>query len=232
MKPRILLAVGLIAFMAGFGLASPYAHSIPVGGFASVAAGKMWQAEPWQGWSTWGTTIYFTGFSKAATGGILDFSNVKLGVGGYVMPRLGWCSDSTGVNMTLTSLEQYSVTYTTTGAGSQRVWCPDRGEPVGAAGSTSMIWDAVNQVATLTTGGAATVILTWTHASTIVDYTQFYDALRLLSIVPVIIAAIVITGLLMGRMGGGDAMSATIVAAVFAVAGVLAVVILNAIITA
>jgi hypothetical protein len=232
MKPRALLTLGLIAFMVGFGLASPFVGSIPAGGFAQVAAGKKWQAEAWQGWATWSNTLYFTAHSRAATGAILDFSNVKLGAGGYVMPRLGWCSDTSGVNMTLTGIAQYSVSYTVTGAGSTRVWCPDRGEPVSVTGSTAMIWDAVNQVATVTTGAASTVVLTWTHASTLVDYTNFYDAFILLSIVPVVIGAVVVIGSVSGAMTGGDAAAAAIVAVVFAIAGVLAVVVMNAIITA
>lgn len=232
MMSRALLALGLIAFMVGFGLASPYAASIPAGGYAQVAAGKMWRGDASQGWATWSSTLYFTGFSKAATGGILDFSNVKLGAAGYVMPRLGWSTDSPGVNMTLTGLTQYSVAYTVTGAGSQRIWCPDRGEPVTVAGSTAMIWDDANQVATINTGGVSTVTLTWTAASSAVNFTNFYDAFILLSIVPVIIGAIVIIGVLSGAMSGGDATTAAIVAVVFAVAGVLAVVVMNALITA
>ncbi len=228
-ETRAAIFFAVFTMLIGFGIAAPYsAHAIL--GFNSVAAGKLLRVDESQGWTTWSDTLYFTSYSRAGTGWINDFANVKLGVAGYVMPRLGWCSDTAGSNMTLIGLAQYSMTYTTTGAGSQRVWCPDRGEPVSAAGSVGMIWDDANQVATLGTAGAGAVTLTWTAATTGINITNFYDAFALLSIVPIVLGAIVVVGVLSGAMNASDATAVAIVAVVFAVAGVLAVVVVNTLI--
>lgn len=132
--------------------------------FKSVDAGKKMQGAATGGYCTTSQRLYFTGFSKAATGGILDFSNVKIGASGYVMPRLGWCSDTAGVNVTVASITQQYMQYQATGAGTQRIWCPDRGEPYDVSGESSTSWDSANQVLTVTTGGASAVKVTW-HGS-------------------------------------------------------------------
>jgi hypothetical protein len=139
---------------------TPYVESVTA--FKRIDAGKQMRSDPTsQGYTTWSSNLYFTGFSKAATGDILDFSSVKLGSTGYVMPRLGFCTDNVGVNMTVTSITQQYMMYTTTGAGTQRIWCPDRGEPYDITGESGSTWDAVNQVVNISTGGASTVTVTW-----------------------------------------------------------------------
>lgn len=165
----------------------PHAESVP--SFVSIGAGKLLRSNPaTQGWVTWSSTLYFTGFSKFATGDILDFSNVKLGPGGYVMPRLGFCSDTGGSTMTVTGITVNTVSYTNGAAGTQRVWCPDRGEPREINGESSSSWDAGNQVVTVNTSGAGAVTLSW-YSSTSYGFT---DAARIITTVfPLLIVLMV-----------------------------------------
>lgn len=157
-----LAAYALLVLFAASSLVlliQPVAYSATA--FKSVEPGKKWQGAAGQGWCTWSKYLYHQGFSKNATGGILDFSNVKLGSTGYVMPRLGFCSDTAAVNMTITNIGQQYMTYTVTGAGFQRIWCPDRGEPYDVEGDSGISWDPVNQVLTVATSGAASVKVIW-----------------------------------------------------------------------
>jgi hypothetical protein len=124
-------------------------------------AGKLLQADPSQGFSGFGSTFYFTAYSRVGTGDINDFAVVKLGSHGDVIPRFGFCSDTLACTMTLTGLTDHSVTYTASAAGGQRLWTPDMGEPDTITGGT-MSWDAVNSVVDVNTGGASTVVVGWT----------------------------------------------------------------------
>jgi len=134
--------------------------SVPT--YKAIVAGKLLRIdESVQGFFTFSNTLYFTGYSRALTGGINDFANVKLGSSGYVMPRLGFCSDTLGSTMTLTSLAINTVVYTTNATGTQRIWCPDRGEPTFINGDSSNSWDGVNSVVNINTLGASTVTVSW-----------------------------------------------------------------------
>ncbi len=145
-------------------LFTPYVSSI-TGGFNWVQPGKLMRNDTSQGWVTTSRYLYHQGFTKAGTNGLLEFTDVKLGSGGYVTPHLGWCSDTAAVNMTITAVTQEYMIYTATGAGTQRVWCPDGGEPYDVEGDSSESWSAANQVATITTDGAATVKVIWYGSS-------------------------------------------------------------------
>lgn len=232
MTRRGLAALALVAFTIGFAFAGiRTAESLPA--FKSIDAGKGLCIDPaTQGSTSFSDALYFTAYSRVATGAINDFANVKLGAAGYVMPRLGFCSDTITAALTLTGLSQYSVTYTMSAAGSSRVWCPDRGEPVTVtgAGAGVWLWDAVNQVATVSSPGAGAVTLTWTAASTSIDLSSWYSAFSLLAIVPVVMGALVILGALRG-MDGGDMIAAVIITLVFTIAGVLSVLIFSTVAT-
>lgn len=135
--------------------------------FKAVEAGKLLRIDAAQGWSTTSKNLYFTAYSRVATGNINDFLNVKLGSTGYVMPRLGWCSDTSTSNLTVTEITVNSVTYQVSGAGTQRIWCPDRGDPTEITGEDTESWDAANQVLTTTTTGADTITLRWYSTSSL-----------------------------------------------------------------
>ena len=115
-----------------------------------------------QGYLKFSDDVYFTSLSMSATGYLVDFNNIKLGAGGFVEPRLGFCSDTTTSNITVTEITDNTVRYTTTAAGLQRVWCPDRGEPFDVVGAT-WTWNDVDQVVNLSTLGpdADAVTIYW-----------------------------------------------------------------------
>ena len=151
----------LLALLSLIAIGAALSPTIPaLTAYKSIAAGKALQITATQGWTKFGTTAYFTSYSRAATGGINDFFNLKVG-GAYAMPRLGFCTDTAAVNMTVTSVAKWEIKYSATGAGSQRIWCPDKGQPDDVNGGLLSGWDSVNQVATITTGWAATVTVTW-----------------------------------------------------------------------
>lgn len=185
-----LAAYGVLALMV---ISFASAFAIPViqsaTSFKVVEAGKLLRVNVAQGYSTTSKNLYFTAYSRFATGDINDFLNVKLGSTGYVMPRLGWCSDTLASNLTLTSITVNTVTYQVDAAGTQRIWCPDRGEPSEITGESSSSWDAANQVLTTSTGGAGTVTLRWYSPSS----WGFFEAAQLLmGFLPFIILAMVI----------------------------------------
>lgn len=175
-----VFALLIISFVSA--VAVPAAESLT--SFKSVEAGKKMQILGTQGWSTTSKNLYFTSYSRVATGDINDYANVKLGSMGYVMPRLGWCSDTATSNLTMVDMTVNTVTFTVNGAGTQRVWCPDRGEPADISGDDTHSWDSVNQVITTTTTGADTVTLRWYSTSSAGIFTA---AQLLITLFPLII---------------------------------------------
>ncbi len=141
----------------------PIAESVV--NYKSIAAGKLVRVSDAQGYTGWSKTLYFAGYSRSGTGGINDFNTVKLGSTGYVMPRLGFTSDTPTCLMTVTGIAINSVTYTASAAGAQRLWVPDRGEPDEVTGEDSWSWDAINSVVDINTSGPSTIVVTWFGSS-------------------------------------------------------------------
>ena len=168
MDKRGLLLVGLLALTACYGLLAipPTDALVP---WKSIAADKKLCVTPaTQGWLNFGTTAYFGSYSRASTGGINDFFQFRVGPSGDVWDRVGFCVDNPAVNMTVTSVEGFAIHYTLVGGlGTQRIWCPDAGEPISVQGGV-LSWDALNTVATITPT-AATVVLRWTPTTPELD---------------------------------------------------------------
>ena len=162
--------------------------------FKWMAAGKLLQADPSQGFSGFGSTFYFTAYSRVGTGNINDFSVVKLGSHGDVIPRFGFCSDTLGSTMTLTGLTDHSVTYTTSALGTQRLWTPDMGEPDTITGGV-MSWDAINSVVNILTLGASTVVVGWTTPGVVASTGLMSGVYIIASFFPVIAVMLVVGGL-------------------------------------
>lgn len=157
---------------------------------AAVNAGNMAPGidisanSTYQGYVTWSDTIYFDAFTGVGTGDIIDFSNVHLGAGGAVWPRMGICVDDTATNITLTGLTRYTLTYMWVGAGgSVRVWCPDLGEPVQIDNGIMTNWDATYRVATITpTNEQVTLRWTGTEAAAETGYDTLIFGFNLISL--------------------------------------------------
>lgn len=183
----------------------------------SMAPGIQLRANStYQGYVTWSDTIYFAAFTGVGTGDIIDFSQVYLGAGGDVWPRMGICSDDTATNVTITGLTDYTLSYMWTGAGGPvRIWCPDMGRPDTVTGGTLTNWDATYQVATVTPTDE-NVALTWTGATVPTDtiHINTIESIRLLGVlVPLIITA---TALLMFLTGNSKMGIILIIGAVLA----------------
>jgi len=156
--------------------APPFAES--VASFKHIGAGKKIRSVDSQGYVAFGDTLYFTvPANRNATGNLLTFSSLKLGSGGYVYTSLGFASDTLGVNMTLTQTKQNSIKYVATGAGTQRIWCPLKGEPYAVVGGSLSGWDGGAGVATIDTSGASTVTVSWYGPMS----RSIYDSIDLLS---------------------------------------------------
>lgn len=184
----IIYATLLLAVISwGIFTSFPLVESAPT--FKVIASGILLRASSTQGYCTTSKNLYFQSMTIVLTGGIIDCSNVKLGSTGYVMPRLGWCSDTATSNLTLTDLTANTLVYSVVGAGTQRIWCPDRGEPTEITGEFSSSWDSVNQVLTTTTSGSGVITLRW-YSST--SFGFFEAAQILMGFLPFIILAMVI----------------------------------------
>jgi len=159
-----LVCFSVVMLMNAVIFAFPLVTSAP--SWKWMNAGKLLQADPSQGFSGFGSTFYFVAYSRVMTGNINDFSTVKLGTKGDIIPRFGFCSDTPGVTMTLTGLTDHTVIFTASGAGAQRLWAPDMGGAPYSITGGSMTWDAVNSVVDVSTGGASTVVVGWGGGAT------------------------------------------------------------------
>lgn len=172
----LLLAISIVAVSV-----LPFAESAAA--FKQIGAGKKVRSVDTQGYVTWSGTLYFTTtMNRNATGNILTFTSLKLGSSGYLYNSLGFASDTIGVNMTLTQTKQNSIKYTATGAGTQRIWCPLKGEPYDVVGGSLSSWDNAAGVATIDTSGADTVTVSWygPMSGSIYDSIDFMSSLLLL----------------------------------------------------
>ena len=159
-----LVCFSVVMLMNAVIFAFPLVTSAP--SWKWMNAGKLLQADPSQGFSGFGSTFYFVAYSRVMTGNINDFSTVKLGTKGDIIPRFGFCSDTPGVTMTLTGLTDHTIIFTASGAGAQRLWAPDMGGAPYSITGGSMTWDAVNSVVDVSTGGASTVVVGWGGGAT------------------------------------------------------------------
>ncbi len=185
-RGTILLA--LIVAAAAFGILSP-----PVGGVAavkSIEAGKKMQDSASQGWVSFGSTLYHNGVSHAADT-MFKFTNPALGSTSSAWGSLGFASDTTAVNMTVTLIDTYKVTYTVTGAGTQRVYCTSETSPPSVASGGTGTWDAATRILTVTTTGSGTVKIEWNVSSA-----QSYKSARTLASMLPLLAVFVALGII------------------------------------
>jgi len=221
---RGLAALALIAFILGVAATNMLPQTVwGFGATKEIATGKLLQINPaTQGYLSFSDTLFFTGYSRSGTGGINDFSGVRLGAAGYTQPRLGFTSDEATENMTVTNIDQYTLTYTMTGAAISRVWCPDLHEPLTITGGFAA-WDDVNQVVTVTNLGADTIVMTWSAAATSINLSNYYNAFALIAIIPLLLAAVAVIGIVGGGMDGETAAQIAVMMVTFAISGILAV---------
>jgi len=190
-NPRLgyltLLAIVSTAFIGLYPLIAPVLAQAST---KSIDAGKLLRiTTATQGYTTFGGTAYFSTYTRPASGLNL-FTNFRIG-GGQTWSSLGFASDTVATTMTITSTGQYDLTYTTNGAGTQRVYCPFLKEPTTVTGAT-YTWNPSTSVATLTTAGAAAVALHWT--STVTTSGGVYTMAQTLSQLLPIIAILTLFG--------------------------------------
>lgn len=127
----------------------------------TVGSDKGFRYSTSQGYVAFGSALTATGISRIANT-MFTFSSPSLG-GVSTWTSLGFASNLVGVNMTVTSILPNEVTYTTTGAGTQRVYVGSKGEPASVTGATSHSWDAGTSIYTVTTIGASSVKISWVN---------------------------------------------------------------------
>jgi hypothetical protein len=181
-----LLAIVSTAFIGLYPLIAPVLAQAST---KSIDAGKLLRiTTATQGYTTFGGTAYFSTYTRP-TSGLNLFT--EFGIGGVGSYTLGFASDTVATTMTITSTGQYDLTYTTNGAGTQRVYCPFLKEPTTVTGAT-YTWNPSTSVATLTTAGAAAVALHWT--STVTTSSGVYTMAQTLSQLLPIIALLALFG--------------------------------------
>lgn len=179
-----LLAIVSTAFIGLYPLIAPV---LAQSSMKSIDAGKLLRVTTaTQGYTTFGGTAYFSTYTRPASGLNL-FTSFRVG-GGQTWSSLGFASDTAATTMTVTSTGQYDITYTTNGAGTQRVYPVGLGQPTSVSGA-SYSWNGATGVATMVTTGAETVVLHWAATSTSV-----YSAAQTLSEILPIIALLALFG--------------------------------------
>lgn len=155
-----LLAIVSTAFVGLYPLIAPVLAQTSI---KSIGAGKLLRVTTaTQGYTGFGGTAYFSTYTRTASGLNLF---TEFGIGGIGMYTLGFASDTAATTMTITSATQYDLVYTTSGAGTQRVYCPFLKEPTTVTGAT-YTWNPSTQIGTFTTTGAETVTLHWSTTLT------------------------------------------------------------------
>ena len=186
MQPRRRGAIILVLFLAATFLSIPRAGATTA--LDSIAAGKKMRDSTAQGWLSFGSTLYHNGVDHT-TSTMFKFTDPALGSSVSAWSTLGFASDTAAVNMTVTLIDTYKVTYTATGAGTQRIYAVDVEPPSVKSGGTGS-WDDSTSTLTVTTTGASTVVVEWGVASKVT-----YDAAQTLASMLTLISILVALGI-------------------------------------